>query len=568
MDELKVISLQAKAAGIFEEIKKAFLSSADESISSLAERVPSQLIDKEKLINIVFVGQYSAGKSTILSRLTGQNLKIGGGVTTDEVASFEYKGMFVSDTPGVHSQNRPDHDAITYDAIAKADLLVFVVTNEPIGEFMGEHLRHLLMDMGKAKETMIVVNKMMDSVGGNTPEQQAIYIEKNLNPIIAPYTAEDFYTSFIDMDAYDEYLSSGDEDFLTDSGFESFKNNLDRFIHDRNLIGKCSTSLYEVEHMLENVIDSHKIGDFCVDGCIHQLNVRRRELEETRIRILEKTKAIVSNDTNQIEYWGDEIAGQLKSSDKQEEVNARLAEKYKSVTEVSDKLVPKIEKMLSAEVGALNKSLDGLQDTQFARDLQEAIQKKIQEKELDPKTNDGLQKTSQYAGEIGNWLSKQATGANAAANQSIAKLAQYSGSNAHSIVLNVGHLFGHKFVPWEAVKWARGIGVAGKCLGVVGAGLGIILQISNDRQNAKAEANLAIARGEIRSCFKDVSNAIEMKYDEATGIWVKENIDPCIEEIDRELAEIQDIIKAKNDEYNHYLTLLGEVRTLIAEIHD
>jgi hypothetical protein len=495
-------------------------------------------------------------------------LKIGGGVTTDEVASFEYKGMFVSDTPGVHSQNRPDHDAITYDAIAKADLLVFVVTNEPIGEFMGEHLRHLLMDMGKAKETMIVVNKMMDSVGGNTPEQQAINIEKNLNPIIAPYTAEDFYTSFIDMDAYDEYLSSGDEDFLTDSGFESFKNNLDRFIHDRNLIGKCSTSLYEVEHMLENVIDSHKIGDFCVDGCIHQLNVRRRELEETRIRILEKTKAIVSNDTNQIEYWGDEIAGQLKSSDKQEEVNARLAEKYKSVTEVSDKLVPKIEKMLSAEVGALNKSLDGLQDTQFARDLQEAIQKKIQEKELDPKTNDGLQKTSQYAGEIGNWLSKQATGANAAANQSIAKLAQYSGSNAHSIVLNVGHLFGHKFLPWEAVKWARGIGVAGKCLGVVGAGLGIILQISNDRQNAKAEANLAIARGEIRSCFKDVSNAIEMKYDEATGIWVKENIDPCIEEIDRELAEIQDIIKAKNDEYNHYLTLLGEVRTLIAEIHD
>lgn len=568
MDELKFISLQAKAAELFVEIRKVFLNSADESIHSLAERVPSQLIEKEKLINVVFVGQYSAGKSTILSRLTGRNLKIGGGITTDEVSSFEYQGLFVSDTPGVHSQNRPDHDAITYDAIAKADLLVFVLTNEPIGEFMGEHLRHLLMDMGKAKETMIVINKMMDSVGGNTPEQQAIYIEKNLNPIIAPYTAEDFYTSFIDMDAYDEYLSSGDEDFLTDSGFEIFKNNLDRFIHDRKLIGKCSTSLYEVEHMLENVIESRKTGDFCVDGCIHQLNVRRRELEETRLRILEKTKAIVSKDTNQIEYWGDEIAGELRSSDKQEEVNAKLEEKYKSVTQVSDDLVPKIEEMLTDEVGALNKSLDGLQNTQFARDLQDAIQQRIQGIELDSKTHEGLQKTSQYTGEIGNWLSKQATGANVAANQSIAKLAQYSGSNAHSIVLNVGHFFGHKFVPWEAVKWARGIGVAGKCLGVVGAGLGIILQISNDRQNAKAEANLAIARGEIRSCFKDVSNAIEMKYDEVAGMWIKDNIDPCVEEIDRELASIQNIINAKNDEYNCYLTLLGKVRTLISEIHN
>lgn len=567
MDELRIISLQAKASKLFDDIRDAFLRSSDEKTRDKAKTVPDRLINKDKLINVVFVGQYSAGKSTILSKLTGLELKIGGGITTDEVSSFEYKGLLVSDTPGIHTQNRQDHDAITYDAISKADLLVFVVTNEPIGEFMGEHLRHLLLDMGKAKETMIVVNKMMDSVGGNTPEQQAIYIENNLNPIIAPYSSEDFYTSFIDMYAYDEYLSSGDEDFLKDSGFEHFKDNLNKFIEDRHLIGRSSTSLYEVERMLENVLESIKTGDFCVDGSIHQMNLRRRELEETRQRIIEKTRAIVAKDTNQIEYWGDEIAGKLKSSDKKEAVNASLTERYKDVEKVSDDLVPKIEDMLTHEIGELNNRLDGIQSTQFARDLQEAIRKKMQELNFDVKNMDAFQKTSQYAGEIGNWLSKQATGVNAAANQSIMRLAGYSGSNAHKIVLNVGHAFGHKFVPWEAVKWARGVGMAGKFLGVAGAGLGIILQISNDKKSSKAEANLAIARGEIRSCFKEASNAIEMKYDEVTEMWVRENIDPSIAEIDQELADIQRIISEKNEEYNLYLSLLNRVRNLISEIH-
>lgn len=568
MDELKIISLQTKASNLFEEVRKAFMNSAEDSIKTKAEKIPTNLIDVDKLISVVFVGQYSAGKSTILSRLTGHNLKTGGGITTDEVSSFEYNGFLVCDTPGVHSQNRPDHDAITYEVIARADLLVFVVTNEPIGEFMGAHLRHLIIDMGKAKETMIVVNKMMDSVGGNTPEQQSIYIEKNLNPIIAPYTAKDFYTSFIDMDAYDEYLSSQDDDYLIDSGFVTFKNNLDRFIKEKNLIGRCSTSLYEVEHILESVLGSVKSGDECVDGCIHQMNVRRRELEETRQRIIEKTKAIVSRDTNQIEFWGDDIAGKLKSSDKEDEINKILGERYESVTRVSNDIVPKIEEMLMSEVGSLNKKLDGLQNNQFARDLQASIQNRIQDLNFDAKTHEDLQKTSQYASQLGSFLSKQATGASTIANQSLMRLAGYSGSNAHKIVLNVGHFFGHKFIPWEAVKWARGIGVAGKCLGVIGAGVGIVLQIANDRQNAKAEANLAIARGEIRSCFKDVSNAIEMKYDDVVKMWVNENIDPCIVDIDHDLSDIQSILKEKDEEFNHYLTLLKDVRSLISEIHN
>jgi len=565
MDELKINKLELEASALFKDVKSALSQSQDGTLQKKANDIPDKLFDDSKKINVVFVGQYSAGKSSIISALTGKNLKIGGGITTDEVTSFEYNGLLVTDTPGVHSQNRPDHDQITYEEIAKADLLVFVVTNEPLGAFMGEHLKKLLFEKQKAGETMIVVNKMMDAERGNVPEQQKIYIEGNLAPIIAPYSAEDFYTSFIDTNAYNEYIESQDEDDLEDSGFVTFKENLNRFIQDKNLMGRCSTSLFEVERTLENALATFKTGDDCVDGSIHLLNQKRRTLEDAKIAISEKASSIVGKKVSEIDGWGDQIANNLKSSDNESTVNALLQEKYNGVIDASENLVGEISNMLTTEVGSLQKKFDGLSNTQFAKDLQHAIQQKVGNIQISQSTHSALQKTGTYAGEIGTWLSKQCTGANAA-GQSIFKLGAYSGANAHKIVLDVGHLLGHKFKPWEAVKWTRGLGVAGKALGVAGAGLGLVLQIVNDKQNAEAERSLREARGEIRQCFNDVGNAIEMKYDEATKMWVAENIDPSIAEIDEQICEINNLVQSKNEEYDTYSALLARTREIIKEI--
>lgn len=565
MDGLKINMLEQEASSLFKDVKSALSDSQEEAIKKKAYDIPDKLFDENKKVNVVFVGQYSAGKSSIISALTGKKLRIGGGITTDEVTSFEYNGLLVTDTPGVHSQNRPDHDQITYDAIAKADLLVFVVTNEPLGAFMGEHLKKLLFEKQKAGETMIVVNKMMDAERGNVPEQQKIYIEGNLSPIIAPYSADDFYISFIDTNAYNEYLESHDEDDLIDSGFVAFKENLNRFIQSKNLIGRCSTSLFEVERILENVLATFSTGDDCVDGSIHILNQKRRTLEDAKITITDKASSIVGKKVSEIDGWGDQIANNLKSSDSESAVNKLLKEKYDSVNSTNEALTSEISDMLTAEVGALQKKFDGLENTQFAKDLEYAIKQKVGNIEMSESTHAVLQKTSTYAGEIGKWLSKQCTGANAA-GQSIFKLGAYSGANAHKIVLNVGHFLGHKFKPWEAVKWTRGLGVAGKALGVAGAGLGIVLQIVNDKQNANAEKSLREARGEIRQCFNDVGNVIELKYDQATKMWIAENIDPSIREIDDQICEINTLVQSKNDEYDRFAVLLSRTRNLIAEV--
>ena len=86
---------------------------------------------KSEKIRLVFAGQYSAGKSSILKMLTGRtDITVGADITTQHTHVYDWNGMEVVDTPGIHTQLRPDHDAISYEAIASADMLVFVITNE------------------------------------------------------------------------------------------------------------------------------------------------------------------------------------------------------------------------------------------------------------------------------------------------------------------------------------------------------------------------------------------------------------------------------------------------------
>ena len=64
-------------------------------------------------VKIVFAGQYSAGKSSIIKMLTGDDtVATGAKITTEETHAYEWNGLEIVDTPGVHTTLRPDHDEI------------------------------------------------------------------------------------------------------------------------------------------------------------------------------------------------------------------------------------------------------------------------------------------------------------------------------------------------------------------------------------------------------------------------------------------------------------------------
>lgn len=567
------VTMSDKCLQLFRETKEVFLQSEKEEIKRMSGNVPSTFVDENKSINVVFAGQYSAGKSTIISIMTGEQLEIGQGVTTNQVHSFEWQGIKITDTPGVHTQKRPDHDEITYRAIAEADLIVFVVTGEGFSDHLGKHFRKLLVDKGKGREMMLVVNKMESTELGNTPEQQRIFTEKNLLPVISPeFAADDLYVCFVDAQKYEEAMEESDPDekawLFEQSGFDNFYETLNRFVKDKNFLGRCTTSLYENEQVITDALAKYDTGDFCVDGAMNILSKQRRLLADSQENIKNQTYNLVRRHTQQIIQWGDDIANGLSSKDKEREVNERLKEKYDLVNALPEKISEEIEVIIAQENERLKEQIEDMENSNFVRDYRKVVDEMFSEINVNSNGGTSFQSGAKRVSDFGVWLSKQSTGPDAASGwASIFKLGTYSGSKTHEFVLGVGHFFGHKFRPWEAVKIAGKIGKVGKFLGVAGAFVGIVAQISSDRREIKIENQLAENRTDIRNTFRSTANAINLEFDENTQTWVETNYGVKISEIDRNLDELRLMVDAQNHEMEKIQSLLIRNRDLIKQIH-
>lgn len=573
MDTIKIEQLSKNAQTLFSDARKAFSTSSSVKLKERSKFVPRTFVDEDKKVRIVFVGQYSAGKSSILSILTGQHLEVGQGVTTSKCHFLDWNGIEVVDTPGIHTQKRPDHDEITYNAMSEADLIVFVCTAEGFSKSLGTHFRKLLVEKGKGNEMMLVFNKMEDSIYGNTKEGQEEFFKCDVEPVISPeFTAEDLYVTYIDTYCYQDSLEADGEDkaqLLEMSGYPNLFNNINKFIEKKKVLGKCTTSLYKLEQMLSEALAEFKTGDVCVDGSLNLLNQQRKALVEAKEHIKTESYNIVRRNTQEVRNWGYEIANQLSSSDNEKTVNDRLQEKYKETDSVYGKAAKELEEVIQLENDSLQKYAEKLEKSEFVGTLKSAIERKIGEIKMSKKTSSKLGSGAQQAEEAGKWLSKFATGDKAGTGwNAIFKLGTYSGSDAHQVVLKVGHFFGHKFQPWEAVKTASKIGKFGKILGVGGALLGVGLQIWDDHQEKQAEQQLIEYRSDIRNTFGEAANVIDMRFDEETQTWVENNLQPKIDEIDSQIKEIEDEQNIKDMEFALYNKLLKRTKMLINEVQN
>ena len=573
MDTIKIEQLSQNAQTLFSDARKAFSTSSSVKLKERSKFVPRTFVDEDKKVRIVFVGQYSAGKSSILSILTGQHLEVGQGVTTSKCHFLDWNGIEVVDTPGIHTQKRPDHDEITYNAMSEADLIVFVCTAEGFSKSLGTHFRKLLVEKGKGNEMMLVFNKMEDSLYGNTKEGQEEFFKCDVEPVISPeFTAEDLYVTYIDTYCYQDSLEADGEDkdlLLEMSGYPNLFNNINKFVEKKKVLGKCTTSLYKLEQMLSEALAEFKTGDVCVDGSLNLLNQQRKALVEAKEHIKTESYNIVRRNTQEVRNWGYEIANQLSSSDNEKTVNDRLQEKYKETDSVYGKAAKELEEVIQLENDSLQKYAEKLEKSEFAETLKSAIERKIGDIKMSKKTSSKLVSGARQAEEAGKWLSKFATGNKAGTGwNAIFKLGAYSGSDAHQVVLKVGHFFGHKFKPWEAVKTASKIGKFGKILGVGGALLGVGLQIWDDHQENEAEQQLIAYRSDIRNTFGEAANVIDMRFDEETQTWIEDNLQPKINEIDSQIKEIEDEQNIKDNEFALYSQLLQRTRMLINEVQN
>ena len=165
MEKFKLIEFTQQGELILSDVIQEFKSlQFDES------NLPKKLLDENAAVKLVFIGQYSAGKSSIIKMLTGENVAVGADITTQNTGAYSWNSLEIIDTPGIHTGVRPDHDKITYEQINKAAMLIFVITCEGFDRTVGNHFRQLAVEQKRGGNMVLVVNKMDRTSLGNTQE--------------------------------------------------------------------------------------------------------------------------------------------------------------------------------------------------------------------------------------------------------------------------------------------------------------------------------------------------------------------------------------------------------------
>ena len=215
-------------------------------------------VDTDSMINIVFVGQYSAGKSSIIKMLTkNEGIEVGAAITTQQYTPYVWNGMYIVDTPGIQTGIREDHDAITAEAIQKSDLIVFVITNELFNPTILRYFNKLAYDMGKGKQMILAINKM--SRGG---EKKVLLAD--LQKVLAqPYNGntmlseDNFRPCFLDAQSYLDSLNISDaeiqEELYKISGYDGFVKTLNDFAEEKGLYGKLCSQIQRLQDCLNDI---------------------------------------------------------------------------------------------------------------------------------------------------------------------------------------------------------------------------------------------------------------------------------------------------------------------------
>lgn len=247
MNELKIKEIEKEMKMVISDFQRVISSLTNEldngEITAIQQRIESYT--NESTVKVAFIGQYSAGKSTIISALTGnEDIKIGQDITTDRANPYSWGNIILVDTPGILAGNT-DHDAETLNFIDQADLIVYVVTANGFDQVIGENFRKLIIDEKRSKRTMLVVNKISMEDNVNVENW-----EKNIEEVIEPLTKNEMRLTFIDAQDYLEHKQCDDvedaRELLQLSNFLAFQQKVDEFASEEGLLSKLIAPLNQL----------------------------------------------------------------------------------------------------------------------------------------------------------------------------------------------------------------------------------------------------------------------------------------------------------------------------------
>ena len=561
---LKIAELSRSKEALKE---KAFRAIADAGVECGSER------EESDRIRIVFAGQYSAGKSSIIKMLTGDDtIATGAKITTEETHAYEWNGLEIVDTPGVHTSLRPDHDEISYKAIAAADILVFVVTNELFDSYIADHFRHLAIDKDKAGEMILVVNKMDRAAKGNTAEQQDI-IREALRPVLAPYTPEQLHLSFLDAQSYLDSLEEREDDpeladeLLQRSGYEGFIETLNQFVEEKALSSKLTTDLYVLDNVLDKAIAELTPGsvDADIDALEENLKQQRHFLVDARTRLQREVNDIFTDASSRIREIGIDAASVVDSNLSNAELEERIGQYSKQAEAIVNETREKADEYVHQGFIELGQSFVDMDSTEFNQQLKIRLVDKYDNLPDSIKkvfvTATDLEKQSDII--VGTFVKSGFPEMLSLTDASVKTLGLTGSTQNLLKSLNAGTM-----LVSGATKAGQAASRATSVIGIIGIGLQMALQLKEDYEeqlDLEAKKN---NRQNIRSGFNNTATALEDYASDYVKQCVAVPLELSVRSIENNISDLREARTGRSEKCIKLEKIQKEIQALISGIHD
>ncbi|MCZ2811804.1 50S ribosome-binding GTPase [Modestobacter sp. VKM Ac-2979] len=440
---------------------------------------------------LVFTGYHSSGKSTLIEALTDRrfNIPIGSGVTTDAVAEYDWDGdVRLVDTPGVHA-GRPQHDERAEQALQAADLVLFAVPVELFDDTLVAHLRDVLGRLGKSRQTIIVITKAgtMDAAPGH----REAAIQQALGPFDpVPWVECDahYYLDGLDL----AHTAPADATaFIEASGLSRVAATINSFAAEQGHMGRLAQPL-QLLLALALEASAYLTDDPDEQAALAVLARQRSALSKKRVHLDSLLEARAA------QFRADAVRAAAVFADgvEREEQGGDLSDSALEVLvgSLNAGLGAAFERFESAVRQVLEVQFDDLASEVLEIEASPYGRVALHIGAVEPTGFDGREvavvpgrapstPAPSWAGDLTTYLEKFNTFWGAGNGIKAA-----SGSNGHAVVLKVGHAFGKKFKPWEAVKTANNIGRAAKVGGaVIAIGVEAYTIVADERAAVQAE---------------------------------------------------------------------------------
>lgn len=470
---------------------------------------------KQTKLTIAFIGQYNAGKSTLIKALTGDStVRISAEICTDEVTEYPWKDVLLVDTPGIYA-GKTDHDQKTLDRISKSDLLIFVVPNELFNPQGAAFFKKVADEMQRVGQMVLVINKMSREPG--TPE----VLLTTLLKVIDPYHPSDFYTCFIDADSYLKARYEQDEEekefLIAESNFNDFLDYLQKLIDKNQLSAKLATPLHRAVDMLEQASDILSTGDKTTRDLLEILRRKAVILRASQIRFRNAYRSELNRLEHEVTMLAERIASKVDGYHGEEEINLEIRNSEREIESVSGKALENIQLALKSEVDRLQSKLEELEQSLLGRTLAEELEiRSVDGKQFNDKNASRKSGTPYFLGK-GSELLKGVGG--------------FASKVSRDMVYNIGKNFGVKFKPWGAVKGAKFIRGLGPIFAICGVALDVFMTAKQEQDEEENKQKLRQARAEIRQDFRNAASEMRKEYEV--------NIEEAISFYDEELRDIE-----------------------------